>query len=389
MVDTHSALAVIPAWAGASLLIQPLATHPLIEYTFAACAQARSITRTVVLSLDDQIIQAAGTWGIQSLPLSVTSPDLPMASFRQVQELVRVIVSNDATPPGVIVWVDPFYPLRQGGDLDRATTQASTLPAGSLVQSMIPLNSTSGVLWTSPDEETWWPLSGYHYLYAQTGHFLAARLETCLSGSLVDAVRPFPFTLEPGLEVDVRQEKGWDWAEWLLQRGQPGLVYPGRPSRPLPEQPELLILDFDGVLTDNRVWVDEEGHEQVAAYRSDSLGLSYLRAAGIEAMVISMETNPVVSARCRKMKLPVLQGIDDKATTLSHLLQERRIDPGKVVYLGNDLNDVPCFPLVGCAVVVADAQPGAKRQADLVLTQPGGHGAVRELCDRLIALKKG
>ncbi len=125
----------------------------------------------------------------------------------------------------------------------------------------------------------------------------------------------------------------------------------------------------------------------VAANRSDSLGLSALRAAGIQAIVISTETNPVVAARCRKLNIEHAQGVDDKATLLKNLLQQRRIDPQKVIYLGNDINDVPCFPLVGCAIVVADAQPAARRAADIVLGQAGGHGAVRELCDLLLQRK--
>jgi N-acylneuraminate cytidylyltransferase len=162
------------------------------------------------------------------------------------------------------------------------------------------------------------------------------------------------------------------------------MVYPGHRSRPLPEKVALLVMDFDGVLTDNRVWVDEGGHEHIAANRSDSLGLAFLRRAGIEALVISMETNPVVAARCRKMNVPVLQGINDKAAVLSQYLADKSIDPSQVVYLGNDVNDLVCFPLVACAVAVADSLPAVLHEADLVLASRGGHAAVRELCDLLI-----
>jgi len=163
------------------------------------------------------------------------------------------------------------------------------------------------------------------------------------------------------------------------------MVWPGRPPRSMPEKVKLLILDFDGVLTDNRVWVDENGRELVAANRSDSLGVNMLRQAGVEAMVISMETNPVVAARCRKMKISYIQSENDKQTAIQKVMVERRIDPAQVVYLGNDVNDLPCFPLVGWAVAVADALPEVARQADFVLSRPGGHAAVRELCDLILA----
>jgi YrbI family 3-deoxy-D-manno-octulosonate 8-phosphate phosphatase len=144
------------------------------------------------------------------------------------------------------------------------------------------------------------------------------------------------------------------------------------------------MLDFDGVLTDNRVWVDENGRELVAANRSDSLGVNMLRQAGVDVMVISMETNPVVAARCRKMKISYIQSENDKQTAIQKVMEERRIDPAQVVYLGNDVNDLPCFPLVGWAVAVADALPEVARQADFVLSRPGGHAAVRELCDLIM-----
>jgi N-acylneuraminate cytidylyltransferase len=122
----------------------------------------------------------------------------------------------------------------------------------------------------------------------------------------------------------------------------------------------------------------------VAANRSDSLGIYQLRQAGVETMVISMETNPVVAARCHKLNIPWIQGENDKASALRKLLLDRNINANEVVYLGNDVNDLPCFPLVGWAVAVADAMPEVTRQADSVLTRSGGRAAVRELCDLIM-----
>jgi N-acylneuraminate cytidylyltransferase len=86
--------------------------------------------------------------------------------------------------------------------------------------------------------------------------------------------------------------------------------------------------------------------------------------------------------------LTVIQGVGDKQAVLQSLFEERKLDPQSVVYLGNDVNDLSCFPLVGCAVVVADAHPDVIAHADLVLTHGGGHGAVRELCDRILHAKE-
>jgi N-acylneuraminate cytidylyltransferase len=122
----------------------------------------------------------------------------------------------------------------------------------------------------------------------------------------------------------------------------------------------------------------------VASNRSDSLGLGLLRSAGVQVYVLSKEGNPVVAARCNKIKVPYLQGVDDKASALKKLLVDSKIDPAGAVFVGNDLNDLPCFPVAGWAVAVADAMPEVIRHADFVLTNKGGHGAVRELCDLII-----
>ncbi len=146
-----------------------------------------------------------------------------------------------------------------------------------------------------------------------------------------------------------------------------------------------VVFDFDGVMTDNRAWVDEEGHERVAVHRGDGLGLSLLRKrTGIAVAVLSTETNPVVTARCRKLGLPVTQGVADKAPALRRWMADQGLDPASVVYVGNDVNDLPCFPLVGCGVAPADAHPEVLARADLVLHSRGGHGAVREICDMLM-----
>jgi N-acylneuraminate cytidylyltransferase len=183
---------------------------------------------------------------------------------------------------------------------------------------------------------------------------------------------------------DIDSETEWQRAEWLLEHIDRPIVRPGA-RRPFPEDPCLVVFDFDGVMTDNRVWVGEHGDEWVACNRSDGLGLERLRRLGLDLFVLSTEPNSVVASRCRKLGLPFEQGVRDKADRLQSLLRERGVAPSDVVYVGNDINDTDCMRIVGCGVAVADAHPDVRRAADVRLTRPGGHGAVRELCDRLAA----
>jgi N-acylneuraminate cytidylyltransferase len=152
----------------------------------------------------------------------------------------------------------------------------------------------------------------------------------------------------------------------------------------LPERPALLVLDFDGVLTDNFVYVDENGVESVRCSKEDSLGLSLLRRAGLPVVILSMEENPVVQMRAAKLKIPCISGAVDKTTAFQTLLTERGVAAADVVFVGNDSNDAGCLQDAGCGLAVADAHPSAKVAADGVLTKPGGRGAVREVCDALL-----
>lgn len=138
-------------------------------------------------------------------------------------------------------------------------------------------------------------------------------------------------------------------------------------------------------MTDNRVWVDEDGRETVACSRGDSLGLELLANAGIEAMVLSMERNPVVARRCEKLGIGCKQGESDKLSALREILTEKNVEADEVVYVGNDVNDLECMRFVGCSFAPADAHAEVKSKVDCVLTQFGGRGAVREVCDMLIA----
>jgi 3-deoxy-D-manno-octulosonate 8-phosphate phosphatase (KDO 8-P phosphatase) len=148
----------------------------------------------------------------------------------------------------------------------------------------------------------------------------------------------------------------------------------------------LVVFDFDGVLTDNRVWVLEDGTEAVACSRADGLAFDILRHHQIRALIMSTETNPVVSARAKKLKVEVLQSVADKGETLTRHCEQARIALEHVMFVGNDLNDLPALRIVGHPVAVADAHPEVRAAVKQVLKTPGGHGAAREVVEHLLKL---
>lgn len=153
---------------------------------------------------------------------------------------------------------------------------------------------------------------------------------------------------------------------------------------PTIEQLDLLVFDFDGVMTDNRVYVFEDGREAVCCNRSDGLGCDMLRDAGMDMLILSTETNPIVRARADKLKIPVLHGVGDKRSELQTLLDQRQIDPGRVMFVGNDLNDLAVMGIVGWPIAPADAHPQVLAIARHTTQAKGGDGVVREIAKHLL-----
>lgn len=143
----------------------------------------------------------------------------------------------------------------------------------------------------------------------------------------------------------------------------------------------LVIFDFDGVFTNNKVIVSQNGDESVICDRSDGLGLSLIRSLGIKMLILSTETNLVVSKRAEKLRIQCQQGIDNKLERLIDIAKQYQIPLEKIAFIGNDINDLECLKAVGLPVVVADAYPQVKEIAKIILKKKGGEGAVREFCE--------
>lgn len=147
---------------------------------------------------------------------------------------------------------------------------------------------------------------------------------------------------------------------------------------------DLLIFDFDGVMTDNRVIVFDDGKEAVVCNRSDGLGIDMLRKKGVRVVVVSTEMNKVVAARSKKLGMECYQGVADK----SEVVRRESLKNGKslerTVYVGNDVNDLPAIEIVGYSIAVADSHPDILDKVDLVLNSSGGNGAVREVADLIL-----
>lgn len=150
----------------------------------------------------------------------------------------------------------------------------------------------------------------------------------------------------------------------------------------------LIIYDFDGVMTDNRVYVDQNGNETVKVNRADGLGVEEIKKLGLQQMIVSTEKNPVVSVRARKLDLPCLQAVRNKSLAITEYCKKKDISMSKVAYVGNDINDYEAMNLVGTTLCPADAHQKIKQISHHILVSKGGEGVVREILDILTSERK-
>jgi len=404
MVNKPEVLAIIPARGGSKGIprknIRPFAGFPLIAYSIEAGLRAESVSRVIVSTDDEEIASVAREYGAETPFLRPAefarddSTDLPV--FTQALDWLKI---HEGYEPEIMVQLRPTSPFRPLDCVDNAVRKLIDHPEADSVRGVVSAGQNPYKMWTlNGGEKSMHPLikipglaepynaprQALPPVHWQTGHVDAIRVSTIYQKKSLSGVVILPLVLDGRYTIDIDTPFDWKRYEYLVLNSGLDFVDPAKRRRPMPEKVSLLVMDFDGVLTDNRVWVDEGGRERVAGNRSDSLGLSILRQkTSVHPVVISQETNPVVTARCKKMNVEVFQGIMDKASLLKQILTDRGIDPGEAIYMGNDVNDLPCLPLVSCFIAPADAQPAVLRAADRVLCYKGGHGAVRELCDIL------
>jgi len=405
-------LAIIPARGGSKGIprknIRDFAGHPLLAYSIAAGLQAETVTRTIVSTEDEEIASVARSYGAQVpflRPAELAeddTTDLPV-----FQHALAWLQEHERYWPEVVVQLRPTSPLRPPDLVDQAVRTLSAHRDADSVRGVVPAGQNPHKMWrlASPgspmtpllevvgiSEPYNAPRQSLPGIFWQTGHVDAIRPATIQSKGSMTGNTVYPLIIDPRYTVDIDNLPDWTRYEAVVQSGSLEMVLPGRRRRPMPERIDLIVTDFDGVITDNRVWTDQTGRETVVASRSDSMHIRELRERGVEVVILSSEPNPVVRARAEKMGMvEVVQGIDlqGKGQALRSLLAHKGADASHVAYIGNDLNDLPCFEVAGWAVAVADAYPEVRRAADWVLKTAGGHGALRELCDMILADLRG
>lgn len=380
-------IAIIPARGGSERVanknLLPLAGYPLVVHSILHARQAQSVGIVYVSSDDDDILRLAEAHNAEPVrrPSSIAT-----AQATSESALLHVLDDRRARgldDPELVVFLQCTSPVRRSDDIDRAVATLREEGADSLFSAC----DNNRLIWARRDDD----LVSINYdfrsrqreqdmavQYRENGSIYVFKPEILRKFNNRLGGRKSVYLMDYWSSFQVDTPEHVELLQWIMQRRE------FRPAAAWPKKVGLVVFDFDGVMTDNTVEVDDEGHESVRCLRADGLGLDRLRRSRLPAIVLSTETNAVVQRRCEKLRLSCHHGLDDKAAYLKRYLEENKIDPTSVVYLGNDVNDLGCLQLVGCPVVVADAHPKAKEAAAITLDAAGGHGAVRELCDRLL-----
>jgi YrbI family 3-deoxy-D-manno-octulosonate 8-phosphate phosphatase len=385
-------VAVIPARGGSKGVpgknLRRVGGVPLVARAVRACLAASRVDLVVVSTDDDAIAAAATAAGavVVRRPAALAGDSATSESA-----LLHALDALDSSgvEPTTLLFVQCTSPFLDPADLDAGVALVADGHADSAFSAVEtyeflwrgssgsgPVGTVTGVNHDAAarprrqDREPDWRETGGFYVldvagFRAAGHRFFGRTAAV---AVPEAT---------ALEIDTP-------AELAMAEALAPLV-DARVDEPL--RVDAVVTDFDGVHTDDAALVDAAGHEAVRVSRADGLGVAALRAAGVPVLIVSKERNRVVSARGAKLGVEVLQGVDDKVAALTAWLAEHGLDPARVAYLGNDVNDLGPLGMVGWPVAVSDARPEVRAVARLVLRRPGGHGAVRELCDRVLAAR--
>lgn len=383
---TTTVLAVIPARGGSKGVpaknLAPVAGVPLVSRAVRACLGAPLVTDVVVSTDDASIASAARAAGAEAVHRPASIAGDTATSESAVLHALDAFEATSGRRVDVILLVQCTSPFITAAEVNEAAGRVTSGAADTALT----VAPSHGFLWRETTEGG----TGVNHdkahrprrqdreaEYLETGAVYAMSAE----GFRTHRHRFFGHTAlvvtDPArvLEIDDPHD---------LARARALAPLLDTPITPGFDDIDAVVLDFDGTQTDDRVHLDAEGHEFVSAHRGDGLGIAALRRAGMPVLILSTEQNAVVAARARKLKIPVLHGIDRKDLALKQWCEEQGIDPQRVLYAGNDVNDLPCFHLVGWPVAVASAHDSVRAAARAVTLTPGGSGAVREIAAWLL-----
>ena len=391
-----SVLAVIPARGGSKSIprknIKLLAGRPLLAWTIEAARAAQLVDRVVVSTDDAAIATVATAYGAEVIARPAELATDTASSESALLHALDYLQESESYRPEVVAFLQCTAPLITPADVDGTVRLVCQEGYDSAV-TMAPFHY---FLWRDAGDGQ---MMGVNHEatrrlrrqdrepeYQEVGAVYAMRAAGLEEHRFRFFGRIGKHLISPARAFELDEPGDWIVAEALMQRLS-WTQLTGAPTAHLPSI-KAIVTDFDGVLTDNRVAVDQEGVESVVCNRGDGWGIDLLKEAGILVACVSTETNPVVAARCRKLDIPYWQGQQNKLAALTSFLSTHELELADCLYIGNDTNDLACLQSAGVAVVPGDAAPEAKAVAAWVTEAAGGEGVLREVARLLIQARE-
>lgn len=380
-------VAIIPARGGSKGVPRKNLRHvggvSLIARAVASARTATLIDR-VIVSTDDRAIAAAAR--AEGAEIMVRPSRLSGDTASSEAALINVLDRVDRQPE-IVVFLQATSPFIDPRDLDAAIArvrdgECDVVFSAVETHAFLWRTTPNGAVGVNHDHNARLRRQDSESQYQESGAFYVLRASGLRESRFRFFGRIGVAVVEESRAIEIDTPSQLEIACALAPLVDHGTSV--RTAAASPIDVDALVTDFDGVHTDDRVLVGQDGSEFITANRSDGFGVEALRRAGIAQLILSKETNDVVAARGRKLQVDVRHGVEDKATALAAWADEQNLDLTRVAYLGNDLNDLGPLAIVGWPLAVADAHPTVRAAARVVLIKSGGHGAVREASDRIL-----
>jgi YrbI family 3-deoxy-D-manno-octulosonate 8-phosphate phosphatase len=385
-------LAIIPARGDSKGIphknIKPIAGLPLIAWNIRAALSSDLIARTIVSTDDAEIGKVAKQYGAELIwrPKEISGDEA--SSESALLHVLNKLCETEQYTPDLLVFLQCTSPLTMTIDIDNCIRKLLAENADSATT----VSNFHYFIWGENDDNS---ATGINHdksfrprrqdresQYLETGAVYVMKTKGFLKhhhrffGKTVLSEMPEHRVLEIDHPIDLII------AEIRLRD-----LTNKQKSSLLPKNIKAIVFDFDGVMTNNKVFVTETETEVVRCDRGDGMGINQLKKQGYQLAVMSTETNPVVSARCNKLGIECYQSLgNSKFDTLKEWCTKKQIELQDVVFVGNDINDIDCLKNSGCSVVPADAHESVLPFVKIILNNKGGEGAIRELCDMIINL---
>jgi YrbI family 3-deoxy-D-manno-octulosonate 8-phosphate phosphatase len=399
-------VAIIPARGGSKSIprknIKLLGGYPLIAYSIAAGLGSKYIDRVIVSTDDREIAEVARQYGAE-VPF-MRPPELAedkVTDLPVFQHTLQWLKQNEKYVSDIVVQLRPTSPFRPLQCVDEAVQLLISHKNADAVRGVTPSGQNPYKMWRIGttymealvqgkfSEPYNMPRQKLPKTYWQTGHIDVIRRQVITEKKSMTGGKILPYLIEPQYAIDLDTLVQWEFAEYVIRNSNICITSPDGICHTALKDIQLVVSDFDGVLTDNRVFLTQDGTESVVCSRGDGMGIARLRKIHVPFIVLSTEENAVVSARCKKLQVPCYQGIHDKADAIGKIAMDYDVQLDQIAYVGNDVNDLDVLKKVGLSITVLDAHSEVLRDVKWVLSKAGGQGAIRELCDAIVSAKTG